>query len=535
MIVDDEPLERQFIREVVKDVQKIAFISEASNGKEAVKKAFIEKPDIIFMDIKLPVMNGIEASVTIKEGLPYTKIVIISAYDDHLYIKEAFQLGAKNYLLKPVQKEEYRKITDKLVLELDRERMRLNKAEQLTGLAQEMMPYVKLGFIMELLSGTISSLEELQDRSAFLNIERLPEIALVVDIDNFQKLSFQKTELQKQLLKQQILQSINESIQEQRYTFCTPLIGDLFIVFMGFQESELEAKKKAANNLAYKIHRDVLAKRLPLTVSVGIGRVCNPLCIVTSYQEALNSLENRLISGGNQVIHIDDVQPAHSSTWLYPKLIHSELKRSLRIGDRDNCCYYLEILLERITIHHDEQHDLVKNMIMELLLGLSREAISATGSSSLPLEKNYIENWSQEINKITQYSQLKEWLTQKVSELAVYVDESRNQQQAMLFNKAKAYLKSNYSRDISLEDAANHVYLSPSYFCRLFKQCVGQTFKDYLTQLRLTEAKRLMLQPGLSIQDIAKNVGYQDARYFSYVFKKHEGLSPSNYQRKVRV
>ena len=288
--------------------------------------------------------------------------------------------------------------------------------------------------------------------------------------------------------------------------------------------------------MAYKIHSDVLKKGLPLTVSVGVGRLCNPLCIFTSYQEALDSLENRLISGGNQVIHIDDVQFTNTSNpWLYPKLIHNELKRSLRIGDRDSCNYYLQILLERIIIYHDGQHDLVKNMIMDLLLGLSREAMIVTGSSFLLLEKNYIENWSQEINKNIEAPQLKEWLTQKVSELAVYVDESRNKQQTVLINKAKVYLKANYARDITLVDAANHVFLSPSYFCRLFKQYVGKTFKDYLTRLRLAEAKRLMLQPGLSIKDIAKNVGYPDARYFSYVFKKHEGLSPSNYQRKVRV
>lgn len=201
MIVDDEPLERQVIKEFVKQNKSINIIKEACDGKEAIKKAYVEKPDIIFMDIKLPEMNGIKASTVIKESLPYTKIVIISAYDDFSYIQEAFKFGAKNFLLKPVQKKELLKLVEQLVIELDKERVDMNEEEHFSELLEEMKPYIKQGFALELFDNKIASIKELEEKANYLGIKELPELTMIVDIDNYQNLTAKKKRNSKTVFK----------------------------------------------------------------------------------------------------------------------------------------------------------------------------------------------------------------------------------------------------------------------------------------------------------------------------------------------
>lgn len=307
----------------------------------------------------------------------------------------------------------------------------------------------------------------------------------------------------------------------------------MFIVFLGFEKGYLHDKKEAAIKIAQNIHSLILEKNIAFTISVGIGRVYEPVNIIKSYKEALNALEYRLTSGGNQVIHIDDVQPVCSKNSTFPYIFQKELKANLRIGDIEGAEHWVTMLLKKISEQSFDQIQIVKSRILELLLAMFREAVKVTGEENLFMENNYLKKWSYKINSEDNIEVLKTWLTQEIMELVNHVDENRKKQQYFLFDKAKDYIKKNYYRDIALEEVANKVFLSPCYFSRLFKQTVGCTFKDYLTDVRLNEAKRLMLQPGLLVQDIAKKVGYTDARYFSHVFKKNEGLSPSKYQKRM--
>ena len=95
--------------------------------------------------------------------------------------------------------------------------------------------------------------------------------------------------------------------------------------------------------------------------------------------------------------------------------------------------------------------------------------------------------------------------------------------------KAAARIHKNYERDLSLEEVAEAVNLSPTYFSKLFKAETGENFIDYLTKHRMTAAGKLLLS-GVSVKEVSYRVGYNSPNYFSKLFKKHFGVSPSDYQ-----
>jgi two-component system response regulator YesN len=111
------------------------------------------------------------------------------------------------------------------------------------------------------------------------------------------------------------------------------------------------------------------------------------------------------------------------------------------------------------------------------------------------------------------------------------VRSSRDFRNTSLIEKAVRYMEENHPHELSLEDVARQVYLSPCYFSRLFKQVKGWSFSEYLTQIRIEEARRLLVNTDFQISEIASRVGYRDARYFSQVFKRNEGCTPITYRR----
>ncbi|MDD4754297.1 MAG: AraC family transcriptional regulator, partial [Desulfitobacteriaceae bacterium] len=130
-------------------------------------------------------------------------------------------------------------------------------------------------------------------------------------------------------------------------------------------------------------------------------------------------------------------------------------------------------------------------------------------------------------------SEIRDQVLNWLEDLVTRVRASREFRNSSLVEKAVQYVQENYHQELSLEDVARQVFLSPCYFSRLFKQVKGWSFSEYLTQVRMEEARRLLLHTDLLVSEIAARVGYRDARYFSQVFKKTEGTTPVSYRRDV--
>ncbi len=534
MLVDDEILERQGWRWIIEKhcSERVRVVAEAKTGIEAVEQARRARPDIIFMDVKMPGMNGIQASRLIREFLPGVRIVVISAYDEFSYAQEALEVGAESYLLKPVRPAEMVDIINKQIGELEKEKDKRKEEEALREIVQKMMPYIKLGFVFELLEGNIKDITKIRERAEFLGIQELPQVVMLINIDNFLQYTKDKEEIERQILKQKVFEKIASITEEWHQSFCVPLQGDKYGVLVAPRpgESPEELRKQTAR-LAEAIRRQIEEDPfIPVTVTIGIGRAYPDVtCLQLSYKEAQRALEYKLFTGGNQVIHIDDVLPFDERIHSYPFALEKELMLNVRVGDGEGARQCLRKLLDELFSRANNHLGVLKTQVLQLLLVLSRQATESGADPEEVARQSF--NYFRELEEEKDLFELREWIIAKVGDLIKLVDEARSLRCQDIMKKVLAYIHQNYNRDLSLEDVAGAVYISPCYLSRIFKQTQGLNFIDYLTSVRLENAKHLLRTTSESIAEIAKKVGYRDPKYFSRVFKKYEGCSPGEYRK----
>ena len=126
---------------------------------------------------------------------------------------------------------------------------------------------------------------------------------------------------------------------------------------------------------------------------------------------------------------------------------------------------------------------------------------------------------------------MKKWFLDKTSEICSNMESAREKEAVSIIEKAKSYIRDNYKKDISLDEVSREVDISPYYF---FKQETGGNFIEYLTEIRLRNARELLKDSGLSIKEICAESGYSDPNYFSRIFKKYEGVTPSEFRERLR-
>lgn len=249
-------------------------------------------------------------------------------------------------------------------------------------------------------------------------------------------------------------------------------------------------------------------------------------------------LQRRRLASEQQALLADTIQQKKLSLdeetpkqtrHIYPFEKEQELVGRVRLGDRTGAREILNEILGDILFNSAGQPAVIKARIMELLIVLSRAAVEggAKLDELLSLDHRYME----ELAKIEPLDELCAWIVEVLDEFVDIVYRSRDSKYLPVLQNAADYIKENYARDLTLEEVAQAVHISPYYLSHLFKEELGVTFIGYLTKVRIEQAKILLLETNLTIQQISYMVGYQDSSYFTKVFKKLEGRTPTQFRR----
>jgi two-component system response regulator YesN len=211
MIVDDEYLEREALSIILKNrctIEDIDIIGTASNGEEAVELSKVNKIDIIFIDIKMPKKDGLQALKEIKKFLPEAKFVIMTAYDEFEYVQEALKLNIEEYLLKPVKPTKVDSVMQKITKKIKKRREEEEVKEKMKEKLNMVLPYIKMSFVFDLIFLDIDTVEEIKNRASFFNIKDLPSAVMIADIDKFARRTVNQDEIERQLLKKKVFNII---------------------------------------------------------------------------------------------------------------------------------------------------------------------------------------------------------------------------------------------------------------------------------------------------------------------------------------
>lgn len=497
----------------------------ATNGVKALELVEKLQPDVVLTDIKMPYMDGLELSRRLNREYPNIYIMLCTGFDEFEYAKEAVHLEIKEYMLKPVNATELSESLTNLKHTLDREREEKLNVKKLNDYFQEVLPKLQSNFFISLIEGRV----EKHDYERFLQ-------AYQVDMKGplFGCVIFHTSEnhvpegMNPLLLSMSVEREIKQRLMGQWNCREFIYMGNTLLILELDAEDKITQITDACDRFCRWAYRIMGA-----VVTAGIGTVCDSLYEISlSYERAREAVSYRVLYGTKRAINIGEIVPKEQI-----KPVQSEesrmqtLFRAIRIGDSAE--------IEQAA--HGEMEKLHKNTetmsqynlaTMEIVSGFFK---FCTDNS---LDFNKISGNMQNIyEKVSQMdeSSLTAWIVQMSETISEKLKCARNSSARRLIVEAQNIVQERYMEaDISLDEVCAVLGVSNSYFSSVFKKEAGKSFISYLTDYRIDIAAEMILNTDEKSYTIAEKVGYLDANYFSYVFKKKFGVSPSKYRASVK-
>ena len=528
-LVEDEIVIREGIKNKIPwEEEGFLIVGDESDGELAYPMIIREQPDILITDIKMPFMDGLELSKLLRKDMPMLKIIIISGYSDFGYAQQAIDIGVNEYLLKPVTPGKLVTAVQNAAAAIEKERKEKQILEQYQLLLYQNQGEKRKDFFHSLVSGKMSLTQILaQEEELGINM-----VASVFCVMLFQfKVQEDMYEYSNEIVvcEASMLQAL-KSFPDIK-AFERGMEGWAFIL-LGDNELQVSALTQELCNLLVHICEN------RVHYFGGIGRCVHRVRdLQQSYLDANKAFSLRYFESRDQFLSYHDVQDIKAQMGNGVNVSELNLEKL----DRK----LLEDFLKRGTLQD------VDEFVDRYFDGFGSNAISSTlfrhyiimdGYSaimkflkSLKYSKEKMDNSLKNMNNaMKQLSSLEDCRAFYKSILKEAIEQrNKNSQKryAGLIEQAKEYMHLNFAmNDITLDKVAATVNVSPNYFSALFNQETGRTFIEYLTDLRMEKAKEYLRCSGKKITEIGYMVGYLDSHYFSYLFKKTQSCTPSEYR-----
>ena len=526
LIIDDEPIIRKGLANIVNWSQlQCEICGEASDGLMGEECILNLKPDIVLTDIRMPKADGLSMIKRVKEISPQTKIIILTGYRDFNYAQEAVKLGAFDYLLKPTKIEELTEVIRRTVNQLENDKNRNEEVYKYKALYEKNVPLLKEKLLYNLIYGLY-----LNDKDIESQMERLE-----LSIDNFvmgiiDNESSEETDSYALQLYQFGIISTLEEVLSKEFSVISTALNNRWLLFvvkpLGNKNIDIE---NLQTKLAYL--QEMIENCFSFTVSISIssmGKGYKDLPL--KYIECKSALEHRFYLGGNAIISYNDLDT------LFNVKDHTSLEQQqkqlldyIKAGNLQNIEDTAESIKQYIQSLNADDRASIKSFYLSTL-----SAITPIRSSLL---SNQQDNKSMNLTSLypmiescENIMDLNDILKEAARKAAENVNSYNTKNMKLLLKTAVEYLENNYSEPITLNDVAAKLYVSTYYLSRMFKKEINKNFVDYLNEIRINKAKELLLDVRYKTYEVADAIGISDPHYFSKLFKKYVGITPTEYR-----
>lgn len=524
LLADDEGIVLDSMRFILeKNFGDACELRTAKSGRMVIEIAQEFSPDIAILDIQMPGINGIDAMKEIRTFNNRMVIIVMSAYDKFVFAQEAINFGAIDYITKPFSKEKILETLKKAMDIVDDARRKRSNDLLVREKLQSVIPIIENGFI-NLILFQEDFTAEMESYRTLLDIRE--EFGYMITIQFGEQNSSGKME-----------NPVGTSVQLQNYVltmreimkefYSKAVVGSIMAnkmaVFVPWKSNSMEYEERSkiierARNMVHK-----LSHQTNLNFRAGIGTVRSFTQLHESYEESKKALR----MGRGSVVQTQDLMLGCDYEKDYPVDVEEKLFLNVRSGNVDGTRNYANQFFDWMVQNYGEHPQDIKTKVLEFVMSGEREAFLQGGMRyGLLYRKDYLDT----ILSCETYEELRQWFVWKLSEATKNVTEKKKEKNNSVVGKAKEYIKENYKKDISLDEVAKYVDISSYYFSKLFKEEEGKNFIDYLTSLRIERAKELLKETEISIKEICCEVGYSDPNYFSRIFKKVVGYTPTDYR-----
>lgn len=526
-LVEDEVIIRNGIKNSINwEREGYEFVGEASDGELAYPLIKKVKPDILITDIKMPFMDGLELSEIVKKEIPGIKIIILSGYDEFEYAKKAISIGVTDYLLKPIAADKLMEAIGGVAATIRKEREEQELMRHYSQEMQENTEHEKFQFFNQLVSGNLS-MTEVIDQGRELGMELS---ATVYNMMLFKFLNSEEDGFSPEF--EAAFQMVEKMSEETPNIICFRRgIDGWAFLFTGEDEEML-------SRTAEQFQAALKEKLLDFINLEYYGAIANPVTRLRElkgcFREADGIFASRFLNKSNQIVN-QTILEYHSDDQIelqeFGNMEHNRelIKKFLRTGTRKDVAGFVAAYFEVIP------EDNLRSMMMRQYIIMDLYVSVHSFGNSLEIDSDEIHRQCGEIQMVKEHISTPESARDYVAILLYHMIELRDsisqQKYSGIIAEATDYIQKNYmSEDISLNSVAASVNLSPSYFSSIFSQEMGRTFVEYLTEVRMEKAKELLMCSSMKSAEIGYEIGYKDAHYFSYIFKKTQKCTPKEYR-----
>lgn len=503
MIIDDEPLIRRGLESMIPwDTMDYRLLGQASNGEDGLAKIREWKPDVVFTDIKMPKMDGITMMQEVQREQNPPVFIVLSGYDDYELVRSAMRLGAVDYLMK---------------LNLDEAeviRVLAEASERVRG-QKDFLPVTsdfKEHFLREVLqmSGDKEFHQKLSEKQLSIRDGYYYRF-LCLRLSEPAGERWSDSTLAKNFLVNICKEQIPEGIE--LYEF--PLEDGVFAIYMeseGILPKDILMERCEAMESAIK-------KYLNQEVFIGIGAPHhNAMHVSTALQEALQSIAFHTSGDGKHVHYYTDL--------LNGQYFLNQLEYMKAEPDFSDAMETFLLQLQKFVTQKATLDELIP------ICGcLITQIYKMDASSRLFFTKWFSKTYEipEDFAHLNSTEAVSAWLLRLEQGLISFGQQYMGEIYRFKIKKAKQYIYDNRFQRISLNDVAEELEITPSYLSRIFKKVTQKSFSDYVAEVKIEEAKKLLLQDNNRIYEVSNMLGYDDPYYFSKVFKRITQMTPSEY------
>lgn len=502
LIVDDEFIERDGIIFLINKFSFDLDIKECSDGEEALKYMKENSIDILFTDVKMPFMDGLELSTNAKTLYPDLKVVIFSGFGEFEYAKKAISLGVSNYILKPINQIEFKNTIEKVIQEVEQEKQEKQKKELRIFSEKEHV-------LLKIINGTtIEDLKEKFGLETYMNFINQYKQMILMEFDN----DFFHNN-------QGFIKEIQSNMEiKTDYLNLNPQ-QSIFFLFDAMDESILK-------NICMKIHNRIV-KDYEVKCYFAISNLLtSPYTISEEYSNIEQIMEQRFFIS-NKYVFCENLEiPLELTDEKFDDTMFKNIQHDIKVKDFYSLRKHVDFLIKKFSAKNTFSQIYVKFILSNIYQSIYKE-IQKVSEVDLngKIDKIYYSRTIQEISEILDNS----------------INKMEKQFSKQSFNDrheidlVKSYIYENYGSDLSLERLAEYIYMTPSYLSSIFKKETGMGINSFMKNYRMEKAKDMLENTNIKIKNIGNLVGYSNTSYFCQSFREFYGLTPEKYRQRDEI
>lgn len=528
-LVEDEFVVREGIKNSVDwESHGYEFCGEAGDGELALPMIQKLKPDIVITDIRMPFMDGLTLSKLIKKEMPWIEIIILTGYEEFEYAKEGIKIGVAEYLSKPISGQELLREMDALTIKIEEKQKERRIREMYIREMEENFRTERKKLFQSLVTGDKSAAEllEMADKldidisSMWYNIVLLKTQSMEHAYNEY---SNSLVEIERELGSldnEAHIVAFDRNLEGKALLFKADSREELWT----FQDNYLERMK------------ELLAEYEDIRYFGGIGMPVNRLReLPVSFEKASRAFAHRYLVKESVILSSEEIEQigyvekeefSMSSVDLR-RFDRGKIREFLKLGEKEEAVYFVE------EFFNDLGSNAMKSTMFRQYIAMDLYFSVCEFLEELQLGRDEIEPPDNALGAMQSGESAMEYVVRIVEKALELREKTASGRNRDIVGEVIHYIENHYGdEELSLNLLASHVNFSPNYLSMIFSQQTGQPFIKYLTDYRMGKAKELLRCTGKRSSEISSEVGYKDSHYFSYLFKKTQGMTPTQYRGK---